>query len=70
MNKIPKLITPRELDRLLRYPTGRSLRLAKKGKLPFVELPDGDIRFVESQVLSILGLNRHEPKTMSEELSQ
>ena len=65
-----KLFTPRELDRLLRYPPGRSLRLAKKGKLPSVELPDGEIRFVEAQVLRILGLNRDEPETTSEELSQ
>lgn len=39
------LLTGRELDRILRYPRGRSLRLAKAGKLPHLKLPDGEIRF-------------------------
>ncbi len=39
------LIEPRELDARLRYPRGRSLRLAKRGLIPCVRLPDGEIRF-------------------------
>jgi len=39
------LLMPRELDRILRYPRGRSLRLAKLGKIPCVRLPDGEVRF-------------------------
>jgi hypothetical protein len=39
------LLTPREVDRLLRYPRGRSARLARKGKLQAIFLPDGEIRF-------------------------
>lgn len=41
---------PREVDRLLRYPRGRSLKLAKAGKLPHVKLPDGEIRFDASEI--------------------
>ena len=40
-----RLLTPDELDRLLRYVPGRSERLARRGKLPHVLLPDGDVRF-------------------------
>lgn len=40
-----KLLTPRDLDALLRYPTGRSARLAREGKIPHIKLPDGTIRF-------------------------
>lgn len=40
-----KLIKPREMDAVLRYPAGRSARLARAGKIPHVELPDGEIRF-------------------------
>jgi hypothetical protein len=39
------LLMPREVDRILRYPRGRALRLAKAGKLPHILLPDGEIRF-------------------------
>ena len=39
------LLTPAEADELLRYPRGRSARLARRGLLPSVELPDGELRF-------------------------
>lgn len=45
---------PREVDRLLRYPRGRSLRLAKAGKLPFISLPDGEVRFDEAELEKLL----------------
>lgn len=34
-----------EVDRLLRYPVGRSERLARRGLMPHIVLPDGEIRF-------------------------
>ena len=40
-----KLLTPYETDKLLRYPRGRAVRLARAGKLPAVLLPDGEVRF-------------------------
>ena len=48
------LLTPREVDRLLRYPRGRSLRLARAGHLPHIRLPDGEIRFDEAEIDRLL----------------
>lgn len=39
------LLYPEEIDNRLNWPLGRATRLAKKGKLPHVVLPDGSIRF-------------------------
>lgn len=49
-----KLLMPREVDRLLRYPRGRSARLAREGKIACVRLPDGEIRFAEDAIQSML----------------
>ena len=40
-----RLLTPDEVDKLLRYPRGRSARLARAGRLPSIALPDGELRF-------------------------
>jgi len=48
------LLKPREVDLMLRYPAGRSARLAKRGLLPCVRLPDGEIRFREKDLQRIL----------------
>ena len=48
------LLMPREVDRLFRYPRGRSLRLAKAAQLPFIRLPDGEIRFDQEQINRVL----------------
>jgi predicted site-specific integrase-resolvase len=48
------LLTPRELDRLLRYPRGRSMKLARAGKLPHIVLPDGEVRFDEDEITALL----------------
>lgn len=40
-----QLLKPGELDIRLRYPSGRSLRLARQGLIPSVTLPDGEVRF-------------------------
>lgn len=39
------LLYPEEIDKRLNWPIGRAGRLAKRGKLPHVLLPDGSIRF-------------------------
>ncbi|MEN6336476.1 MAG: hypothetical protein ABFE01_19655, partial [Phycisphaerales bacterium] len=36
---------PKEVDALFQWPFGKSLRLARQGKMPHVVLPDGTIRF-------------------------
>lgn len=48
------LLTPIEVDDLLRYPLGKSQRLAKAGKLPHIKLPDGSIRFYPEDIDAIL----------------
>lgn len=45
---------PREVDRLLRYPRGRSARLARDNRLPHIILPDGEIRFDEAEIEKLL----------------
>ena len=39
------LLYPEEVDQRLKWPLGRSERLAKQRRLPYVLLPDGSIRF-------------------------
>lgn len=36
---------PEDIDHRLNWPLGRSERLARRGRLPHVRLPDGSIRF-------------------------
>lgn len=45
-----KLLTPDEVDQRLRYNPGRAERLARRGLLPHIKLPDGAIRFEESAI--------------------
>jgi hypothetical protein len=52
-----KLLVPQEVDRLLRYPRGRSARLAREGKLPSITLPDGELRFDEAEILRLVGFD-------------
>ena len=47
-------LKPREVDVLLRYPSGRTLRLAKGGQIPFICLPDGEIRFDAEEIAKLL----------------
>lgn len=42
---MPILLAPPDVDRMLCYPRGPSKRLAKRGQIPHVRLPDGEIRF-------------------------
>jgi len=48
------LLKPREVDVMLRYPAGRSLRLAKANKIPCIHLPDGEVRFDEAIIKRLL----------------
>ena len=45
---------PREVDRIFRYPRGRSLKLARKNQLAHVKLPDGEIRFDADVIQQII----------------
>jgi predicted site-specific integrase-resolvase len=48
------LLMPREVDRMLRYPRGRALRLARAGLIPVIRLPDGELRFDEGDIAKLL----------------
>lgn len=43
-------IYPEELDRRMGWKPGRAERLAKQRRLPYVLLPDGEIRFDWSEI--------------------
>jgi len=58
MSDAPKILMPREVDELFRYPRGRSKRLALAGAIPCIMLPDGDVRFREDVIARILA-GRH-----------
>lgn len=48
------LLYPEDVDRRLSWPAGRSLRLARRGKLPHIILPDGEIRFEWESIEAML----------------
>lgn len=51
------LLRPDEVDEFLRYPFGRSKKLAKKNKIPYILLPDGEIRFDKAEIIKLLKPN-------------
>ena len=44
------LLKPKQIDRILQWPFGKTLRLAKQGKIPNIVLPDGQIRFASKDI--------------------
>ena len=48
------LLTPTDVDRLLALRPGESARLAKRGKLPALVLPNGEYRFRPQDIEAIL----------------
>ena len=65
-----ELVKPKELDRILRYPLGRSQRLARKGELPHIVLPAGQIRFTSGDIESILETARRKSRPANESRSE
>lgn len=51
---VEQLLTSRDVDRLLRFSSGKSTRMAKAGRLPHIILPDGSIRFRPIDLRNIL----------------
>ena len=49
------LLRHREVDAILRYPPGRVLRLARKGLMPHIVLPDGEVRIRKDTLDAIFG---------------
>lgn len=56
------ILTPDEVDRLLRYPRGRAARLARAGLLPCIILPDGEVRFERQAIADALSTMRKRGK--------
>jgi hypothetical protein len=48
------LLTTTELDMILKYPTGRTARLVRQGKIEAIHLPDGSVRIAESELRRII----------------
>jgi hypothetical protein len=48
------LLYGEEIDRRLNWHLGKAVRLAKRGKLPYVVLPDGSIRFRWEEISLLL----------------
>lgn len=53
-----------QIDEILTWPPGRAERLARRGKLPHVVLPDGAIRFEWSDIAPLV---RRVPVRQSED---
>ncbi|MDX1963225.1 MAG: hypothetical protein SFX18_08735 [Pirellulales bacterium] len=51
---MPRLLLTADIDRRLGWPLGKAERLAKRGKLPHVILPDGEIRFQWRTIRALL----------------
>jgi hypothetical protein len=47
---MPQFLTPDDVDRLLKLPEGKAARLARRGLLPAIILPDKSIRFEEERL--------------------
>lgn len=55
---MPELLTPHEVDVILRYPRGRSIKLAIEGRIPAIKLPDGEMRFMAEDISNLLKAGR------------
>lgn len=48
------LVYPEDIDRGLNWPLGKATRLARRGKLPHVVLPDKSLRFEWARITALL----------------
>jgi len=49
-----ELLYPDDIDSRLNWPTGRTSRLARSGKLPHYVLPDGSIRLRWDEIMPLV----------------
>ena len=49
-----RILHPVEVERLFRTTRGWATRQAKAGRLPYITLPDGQIRFVHATIERII----------------
>jgi len=45
-----ELLKPKQVDRILQWPFGKTARLARQSKIPHILLPDGQIRFASKDI--------------------
>lgn len=50
MSNAQRLLTDSEAAELLQMPAARLARIAKANKIPHVRLPDGEVRFIPSDL--------------------
>ena len=63
------LLKPRQLDCIFQWPFGKARRLALEGKLPYVTLPDGALRFDRADIEQIVE-NRKQPGPIPKNTTQ
>jgi excisionase family DNA binding protein len=51
---VPEYLTPDEVDERLKLPRGKAARMARRGKLPAMILPDGSVRFDADKLQAFL----------------
>ncbi|NQT15094.1 MAG: hypothetical protein HQ582_20220 [Planctomycetes bacterium] len=61
-----ELLYPEDLDQRLNWPLGRASRLARRGKLPHLVLPDGSIRFEWPSIEALVRRVPSVPETCGE----
>ena len=52
------LLKPAEVDVLLRCPAGRTKKLAKAGNIPYLVLPNGDVRIERADLDRFMAENK------------
>jgi predicted site-specific integrase-resolvase len=55
---VTELLKPVEVGLMLRYPELSIIRLAKKGQIPHIILPGGEIRFEKSEIERLIEQGR------------
>lgn len=55
------LLKPEQVDMIFQWPLGKSIELAKQGRLPFIWLPDGSLRFERKVIFSLINPKSIEP---------
>lgn len=55
----PIILIDQEAARLLRMPPARLNRLARENLIPSVQLPDGELRYIEADLWAWVARHRH-----------
>jgi excisionase family DNA binding protein len=50
-HNLPALLTPQQVAEWLAWPTGRVVKMARKGEIPCVKLPGDEVMFDRAELL-------------------